>query len=226
MKRETLIQAAAQAYTRQPLLDGYTATPVFRGQSQAFVFANDKEIIIAFRGTEGGNPLDWWTDLKFRKRSIPDIPGKWHRGFVTATHQLTLQLLSRVHFTGASRRVYITGHSMGAAMAGVFSAYLTRMDLDKHVYGIALFGSPRFANKEAADWLSQKYKGILHRWTVVGDRVTTVPPAAFGYRHVGENHLLEGPKRTWLDRVRIVTRRVLRFKHHGIKTYIKQMAAR
>jgi hypothetical protein len=113
MKRETLIQAAAQAYTRQPLLDGYTATPVFRGQSQAFVFANDKEIIIAFRGTEGGNPLDWWTDLKFRKRSIPDIPGKWHRGFVTATHQLTLQLLSRVHFTGASRRVYITGHSMG-----------------------------------------------------------------------------------------------------------------
>jgi len=223
MKRGTLVQAAAQAYRRQPHLDGYTATPIFRGQSQGFVFTNDQEIIIAFRGTEGDNLFDWWTDLKFRKRAIPDIPGKWHRGFVAATHQLTLQLLSRVHFSAKSRRVYITGHSMGAAMAGIFAAYLTRMDLDKYVYGIALFGSPRFANKEAAEWLSSTYRGLLHRWSVIGDRITGVPPASFGFRHVGENHELTGPKRTWVDRVKIVSQRLMRWKHHGIKTYVKKI---
>jgi predicted lipase len=218
-----LVKAAEQAYRRQPHLEGYAATPVFKGHSQAFIFTNDKNIIIAFRGTEGDNLLDWWTDLKFRKRVIPGVPGRWHRGFIAATHQLMLQLLSRIHFSGASRRVYITGHSMGAAMAGIFAVYLTKMNLDKHVWGIALFGCPRFANHEAAKWLSAKYEGRLHRWSVMGDRITGVPPIAFGFRHVGENHLLTGPKRTVMDRLRIISQRLMRWKHHGIKTYVKKI---
>jgi predicted lipase len=218
-----LVKAAAQAYTRQPELKGYTATPVFRGQSQAFVFVNDANIIIAFRGTEGGNLFDWWTDLKFRKREIPNVPGRWHRGFITATHQLTLQLISRIHADHGKRRVYLTGHSMGAAMAGVFAAYLTRLDMDETVWGIALFGCPRFTNREGAKWLTEKYRGMIHRWSVLGDRVTGIPPASFGYRHVGRNHLLAGPKRWWYDRLRIVTQSLLRFRNHDIKTYIKKI---
>jgi predicted lipase len=223
MHIRTLIMAAAQAYKRQPSLKGYSAMPVFKGHSQAFIYTNDKNIIIAFRGTEGDNLLDWWTDLKFRKRRIPNIPGRWHRGFIAATQLVLLQLLSRVHFEGRNRKVYITGHSMGAAMAGVFAAYLARMGLDKHVDGIALFGCPRFANHEAAAWLSKTYKGLLHRWIVIGDRVTTVPPFAFGYRHVGEKHVLTGPKKTILDRFRIISQRLLRWKSHTVTTYIKKI---
>ncbi len=218
-----LVKAAEQAYERQPHLAGYSATPIFRGHSQAFVFTNDKNIIVAFRGTEGDNIFDWWSDLKFRKRSITSIPGKWHRGFIAATQQLMLQLLSRVHFAGKTRRVYITGHSMGAAMAGIFAVYLARMQLDKHVRGIALFGCPRFANAKAANWLSNKYAGLLHRWSVVGDRVTGVPPSIFGYRHVGRNHELTGPKRTFWDRLRIISQRLMRWKHHSVKTYVKKI---
>jgi predicted lipase len=220
-----MVKAAAQAYKRQPELKGYSATPVFKGHSQAFIFTNDENIIVAFRGTEGDNIFDWWTDLKFRKRTIPNVPGRWHRGFIAATHQLTLQILSRIHADHDKRKVYITGHSMGAAMAGIFAVYLVKMDLYKNIRGIALFGCPRFANHEAAKWLSAKYEGLLHRWSVLGDRVTGIPPIAFGYRHVGENHLLTGPKRWWYDKLRIVTQSLLRFSHHDIKTYIKKIGA-
>ncbi len=214
-----LVRASEEAYKRQPDLPGFTATPVFKGQVQSFIFKNDHTIIIAFRGTESSNLFDWATDFKFRKRPIPEIPGKWHRGFIGAVHQVALRLISSVHFSGQHRKFYITGHSMGAGLSGIFAAYLTRMKLAGRVDGIALFGSPRFANKEGVGFLDAVYPGRIHRWTVLGDRVARIPPFLFGYRHVGIYHELEEPYMSRLDKLRVLTRRLLRGKHHSISTY-------
>jgi predicted lipase len=96
--------------------------------------AAGQQVMISFRGTEGLDAMDVWSDMSlFAKTSsdgLPNIwglvfPGNWfdlrtHPGFQKAydsTRNRVHQLLEMC--TGGARdwTVYVTGHSLGAAIA-------------------------------------------------------------------------------------------------------------
>ena len=93
--------------------------------TQAIILENQDFLILAFRGTEV-DPDDILTDLDFWKVSGP-LGGKVHRGFRAALddiwelpdgpfHHIDNMMRSR-----EKKPIFITGHSLGAALATMAS---------------------------------------------------------------------------------------------------------
>ena len=157
--------------------------------TDCFVASNRQFAIVAFRGTESRRRegessfenivIDLKTDLKIRL--VDWGPGgKVHEGFNQALDQVwekkglrrTIQTLREGH-----RRIWITGHSLGAALA-TLAAYRYG-----HFQGLHTFGSPRVGDagfKRVFDG-----KGKAWRFVNNSDIVPRVPPPVL-YQHVGE----------------------------------------
>ena len=82
------------------------------------------------------------------------------------------------HIYQTNKQVYITGHSLGGAMATLYSTFCRPMR-PPIVY---TYGAPRAGNIEYCN----KYPIELYRVVNNNDMVPTVPPALAGYRHAGE----------------------------------------
>ena len=146
--------------------------------AQAHIAANQQRIIIAFRGTE---PTEW-NDLKADLYAFHD--NGFHKGFhleflkLKDAIQDRLEKLANKH--QAPRDLYITGHSLGGAMATVAGFYYPEA---KEIY---TFGAPR-----ACSWT--KAKGLIpHHIRVVNnnDVVPKVPFVSIGFKHTGTLHYL------------------------------------
>ena len=101
---------------------------------------------VAFRGTcEVQGAL---ADCDTRMVKMPGCPGRVHGGFAA---QLTAALPAIAKYLegkpGGGGRVYVAGHSLGGALATLYTAYLTQ----RGVPATALvFGCPRAGNEEFA----------------------------------------------------------------------------
>src|SRR5262245_57298511 len=105
--------------------------------SQGLVAADDTTCVVAFRGTETDDPTDLFADVNFRL--APWEPGgQVHEGFATAFRQVEADV--RAHLP-ADRRLLLTGHSLGAALA-TLAATVWPGD------ALYTFGSPRVGNAE------------------------------------------------------------------------------
>ena len=157
----------------------------FKGKiTQCFVASNSHCVIVAFRGSElrkrpGENDLsnvfaDWLANFQF----VPvdwDQGGKVHKGFKVALDEVWDEL-SRylVSLKNPRRTVWITGHSMGAAVATLAA------DRYGNVQGLYTFGSPRVGDVDFKnDYFVDTYRFVNNR-----DIVTKVPPQGV-YVHVG-----------------------------------------
>jgi len=143
--------------------------------AQCYLLENDNHIIVAFRGTEPKEFSDIKADLKFLK-TYHRGEGKVHRGFMIEVWKLADSLTKHIYQT--SKQVYITGHSLGGAMATLYSTFC-RPQRPPIVY---TYGAPRAGNIEYCT----KYPNELYRVVNNNDMVPTVPPSLVGYRHVGE----------------------------------------
>jgi triacylglycerol lipase len=164
-----------------------------RTGTQAFVAGNRKLIIVAFRGTEPKKIKDWFTDAKVRQ-----VDGV-HRGFKGALEDVwdevedIIQVFKgrRLSFADVARRtrplaapsVWITGHSLGAALANLAVARM--IEEDSPVAGLYTFGQPRTGSRRWARDFDQDFKDRAFRFVNNNDVVTRVPPRELGYRHVG-----------------------------------------
>lgn len=183
----TLVYAEEEFVTAQFQAADFTEVRYFRGEStDCFVASNDTAIVVAFRGTEtrpGDNLRDIQhiiadikTDCDVLLVETPDHHGKVHEGFHAALEEVWEELcayLSCIH--QASQTVWITGHSLGAALATLAA------DRYKQVHGVYTFGSPRVGNTTFARQFQVKTFRIVNK----SDVVSTVPPPGF-YEHVGE----------------------------------------
>lgn len=171
---------------------GFTHVEAFeivRGRdidTQGFIAINDYHILAAFRGTE--SLPDWLTNLQ----TVKD-PGPWrrtevHEGFQDAFLAAALKIGETIGRRRERQRVWVTGHSLGGALAVLLAATMRESDLP--VDGLYTFGAPRVGDKAFAVRLDHELDGAAH-WRVVneGDLVPHVPLEAF-FSHAGNRMLL------------------------------------
>jgi len=209
-------------------------------ETQAFMVANGEIIILAFRGTDSIE--DWMTDVDAKLIKGPF--GKVHRGFLEALDCVWSDIKkTMLEFQINSQPFWITGHSLGGALAALSAARFIEEE-SKRAKGIYTFGQPRVGNVTFAENFDAILKRRTFRFVNNEDIVTRVPPQQAGYSHIGTvmyfdslGQLLRGigPWRQFLDRsvsklVRSADRlRILQeqfpngLEDHSIDRYIKRI---
>jgi hypothetical protein len=153
--------------------------------TQAFWFADKENIVLAVRGTQeinqdmilaslmsGSNkaPDDAVIDLDGEQVDMAGITGQVHRGFKTQAETI-IGNDSFDAFMGAAsgKKLFIAGHSLGAAVATILAAYLKGKGFDPLLY---TYGSPRVGNETFV----KAYSDITHyRHVYHHDIVPLVP---------------------------------------------------
>jgi hypothetical protein len=115
--------------------------------------------------------------------------GKIHRGFYAAINVIFDEIHKEVLRQGAEKKaVWITGHSLGGAMAIAF-AYRVESEKDWDPAGIITFGQPLVFSEVLAqsllDAFDVRYIRIVNSW----DPVTRLVPT---FRHAGARIHLSG----------------------------------
>jgi len=187
-----LIEAATLAYAMPGdarhgyLYAGFTEAEYLSDAStQCYLLSNDTFSILVFRGTESRRRpgqkdyRDIVADVK-ADANLVLVPsggqGKVHKGFSDALDEVWADVLPKLEaLESEGRPIWITGHSLGAALA-TLAAY--RFGRARALY---TFGSPRVGNPEfAADFRTPAY-----RFENNNDIVCKVPTPPL-YQHVGE----------------------------------------
>ena len=153
--------------------------------TQALLITGPKVAILAFRGTEPKQIEDWLTDARFSPKPWDSGLGEVHTGFAGALEGVYPEIVARIEaLRGSGRLLYLTGHSLGAALATLMATRLAARQVYP-VQGVYTYGSPRTGNPEFADAYTRLVGDRTHRFVNNEDLVTRVPPRAFGLKHVG-----------------------------------------
>lgn len=141
--------------------------------AQCHVVWNDDEIVICFRGTEPSELSDVLADLN----AWPDkaqVGGRVHNGFQNELEKLWENIIDVLEIN-KDKELYITGHSLGGAMATVAASRLK-----DEVEALYTYGSPRVGTRSFV----KSFSHVSHyRFVNNNDIVPKVPPAFFGYKH-------------------------------------------
>lgn len=164
---------------------GFTEIDFFNNDgSQAYAFANHKDIVIACRGTEA----DEWNDLKAdinAAHALAETVGRVHRGFKKEVDDLWPFLEKKLETN--TKNLWFTGHSLGGAMATICAGRCLFSKINSSPMQIQTFGSPRVGNKRYINHAQIDYI----RWVNNNDIVTRSPPVWMGYRHTGKEIYLD-----------------------------------
>jgi triacylglycerol lipase len=183
--------ALANGFTEQ--YDAFsTCAPGQHCDTQGFIAQSPTALLVAFRGTEPHERADWLTDIQVSHESCNGI-GRVHRGFHDALRSVWQDALqngnallpARIKAAAASgRAIWITGHSLGGALA-VLCAAEAQISLGCHVQGVYTFGQPRVGDEQFAKTVDQKLGGRVFRFIAHRDIVPRVPLFSMSFRHHG-----------------------------------------
>jgi hypothetical protein len=151
--------------------------------AEAVVFSNDKIVVVDFRGSEGPEEntvsglKDWVaTDFNFGFTKLDGYGSHAavHTGMWNAASRIYRAVKDEVARQGGKdKKVWITGHSLGGGMAGVFAARYLK-DGGK-VQGLVTFAAPRIGNGDFNDFIASRAKTV-QRWVHKNDIIPMLPP--------------------------------------------------
>jgi triacylglycerol lipase len=144
-----------------------------------FVARNDDMTWIVFEGTDPLLISNWVSDFNF----LPNKKGL-HQGFDEALEVAWDDIVSALKQSQPIPRLYITGHSLGAALAAL-CAYRTTNELGLMPEAVYAFGMPRVGTPDFAAAYNKQLGSRTYRLIHGDDVVPTVPPTRFGFCHVG-----------------------------------------
>ncbi|KAK7053536.1 lipase-3 domain-containing protein [Favolaschia claudopus] len=163
--------------------------------------ANDESIVVAHQGTDASNILSILNDAQFglvplNASRFPETAGQnitVHDGFQKTFERTADGLLAGVMAgltsTGV-KKVVVTGHSLGAALATMTGAMIKNAVDPSVKVSVTGFGLPRGGNKAWADFLDDQV-GVTYV-SNQNDPVPTVPPKFLGFQHSsGEIHIVD-----------------------------------
>jgi predicted lipase len=144
--------------------------------AQAYGIKMPDYTMIIFRGTQPEEWSDIVADIKAWPKDS-DTVGNVHSGFKGELDKIYLDITRWIGSINDQKFV-ITGHSLGAAMATLYTARESNRGADVTLY---TYGSPRVGDRT---WAKQ-FKDIpTFRFVNTNDIVCTVPPFGY-YKHVG-----------------------------------------
>lgn len=155
------------------------------GLFAALLVAPGQMAVLEFRGTDC--LADWGLDLDAARVAMPGHPHVHvHAGFWSAWRSMApaVEALLAAHVP-PDLGLYITGHSLGGALAQLAAMELARDTLA----GVYTFGSPRVATEGFDEAVKAPHYRVVNAW----DLVPSVPPAfPGGFAHAGDPRLLVG----------------------------------
>ncbi len=173
------------------LVDSIVAAPAKSLDFYGFIIESSDSIVIAFRGSRS-NP-DWIADAAILHTYFPYTRIKLgiHSGFAAIYNTCRQQIIGVLNAMSSSKQLFITGHSLGGALAVLCSldAAANTAYTNPIMYN---FGSPRVGNSKFV----QAYNDIIDssvRIVNTNDIVPLLPPAVVNpplsndllyYRHV------------------------------------------
>lgn len=187
---------------------GVNVAPFDQAGTQGFVFTTDEACIVAFRGTEQVLE-DWLADADARHHVPPWSDAETgvgiHRGFQTALDLVWPEVITLVK--QAQKPIWITGHSLGGALAMLTAARFARESPPIPVAGVYTFGQPRVGSRAWAETLPIALQQRVFRYVNNNDIVPLVPPSIpIDYHHVGSLRYFDGSGR--LHHTRTVWERI------------------
>jgi triacylglycerol lipase len=138
----------------------------------------ERDLLVAFRGT--ADLRNWLTDLDCELIRVGDF--RVHRGFYEALQAVELDLDLSLG-EGRPRRLWVTGHSLGGALAKLWALWAAGHGHE--VAGVYTFGQPRVGDAAFASYYDSVLKARSFRVVHADDIVPRVPWLLGGYRHAG-----------------------------------------
>lgn len=180
-----------------------------------FVGRSNKAVLVAFRGTESiENCL---TDAETPLVCCSPYPGRVHRGFAEGVETVWSEIRPLLGPPSRSRPLWLTGHSLGGALATLASVRLASEGYA--VRAVYTYGSPRVGDRLFRDF----YRHAHYRFVNDNDLVPHLP-FRWCYKHVGllefldnEGNLTEA-RTVWEDKKRTLRHKAKRIQRaHGCK---------
>jgi hypothetical protein len=214
---------ANQAYdVRSEILGDYpnadkawVSTPGNAEVQYVYLYSKQRNAqVIAVRGTD--NDVNWELDKDTRGVMDQRTGILMHSGFRTAAEAIYRDVRPRLR---KDTKIYLTGHSLGGAVAAILGIYLMNEQFD--IAGIYTFGQPKFTDAAGA----RTYQRLpLLRVVYQNDVVATFPNETAGkqqrYAHIGPVvNLLQGPYYLYLDR-----EQALRFSQDSLRRHFTRIS--
>jgi hypothetical protein len=169
---------------------GLEARLISVGNTQVYVAQNDKHLVVAFRGTEAPNTIDGLKDCLLTDAlnllTVPEgrlgtdlaaagVGARFHKGFVTALGSVWDPLVAAVEAEQkrAERPLWVTGHSLGGALA-LLAAWLFHRKFIS-VHQVYTYGAPMIGNTAATQAFDREFAGKIFRYVNPTDPVPKLP---------------------------------------------------
>eukprot|EP00049_Salpingoeca_infusionum_P005316 m.90811 g.90811 ORF g.90811 m.90811 type:complete len:295 (-) comp12929_c0_seq1:56-940(-) len=152
--------------------------------------------VVAYRGSS--NLMNWLYDFDFIKMNVSGTTARVHSGFYDCWLELKDEVFSAMNTVLKKcphcTQVYVTGHSLGAAISGLCAFDLARdkPSLSVHLHN---FGMPRVGDIQFAQVFNSTVASatrMVHRH----DIVPHLPPAPFGFHHISTEVWDQSPETT------------------------------
>lgn len=173
---------SALAYQEADVYDTHT------GAAAIVRTTPDGDIIVAFRGSKSAKDFihdaeAWFSELMW---SDNDVVAEVHHGFLEDFEAVNVEVVQRVRALIAvmpKAPVFVTGHSLGGALAKLCALEFSRQKID--VTGVYTFGAPRVGNRAFREIYNRSLFHKTFRVVNQNDLVPRLPGYFAGYRHTG-----------------------------------------
>lgn len=189
---DTILPLAEAAYDLSKLPSGWTLSAPIQPDNFGFIAYSTEAVAVSIRGTEihpeEPNPDREWIE-DFDGFAVPNQLGKGmvHQGFQNQYLKIRGSIIAELRKLNLELPVWITGHSLGAALA-----VLCQADLAPAFKTLAYtWAGPRVGWADFATWfgsLKIECYRVVNEW----DIVPHAPPEVNGFRDVGEKILIDG----------------------------------
>jgi len=171
---------------------------------QAVIIGGPTAVIVAFRGTRPDELKDWMADFEIEQVAFSDYfpahdVGMVHEGFCRLLAGSWREIHSAVtRYQDNGQPVWITGHSLGGALAAMATAAFT-FAAREPVNGLYTFGQPRIGGIDFCNQCDSNFGDVMFRFVNNEDIVTRVPPRIVPgiplpsfYGHSGQVRFFDG----------------------------------